>query len=769
LEGVLRQPAKGKRGGSVVKKSNNPAKILFFGLVIFLGFTTLTNFLSAESNIEIKKEKVKIKDKVIECWSWPKAPDNTPCFYKVLQKIGDFANYVVSFKKTDELPFGKSVAFLVGVSKYKYLNSLSFVDNDLNELATTLLTYCGFDAVYIAKNEAVSPDTIKTVLLNKFSKELNKNDRLLFYYSGHGADLGGNTGYMQFSNCKTNKAEIDYNNDVLRVDEVKEWSNLIEVNHILFIFDSCVSGWGLAKEGKVSTQPTCLAVSGNGSRTAITAGTGKERAYGDNKYSFFTRAFLTTLKNDNLYQKNNGFLTIDEIFFQVKQRVMVQSDKKQNPHIWDLDVEEKYRGNFLFINSNISKIQLSSNDLQILHAIPRGKEETKNVGAVGIIQLTSYFSGTVYIDDVGVSKIEKGDVQKYYDQPIGPHTIKIVNGQTIAVGIVNVVKGEITPLRITVPVLENKPSEKKSPAEVFVQLGHFGDVTSVAFSPDGKYALSGSEDQTLKLWDISSGKEIRNFTGHSRSVYSVAFSPDGKYALSGSWDGTLKLWNISSGKEIRSFTEDSDFVNSVAFSPDGKYALSGSGDNTKLWEISSGKEIRRFTGHSDSVQSVAFSPDGKYALSGSGDNTLKLWEISSGKEIRRLTGHFDSVHSVAFSPDGKYALSGSCDKTLKLWEISSGKEIRSFTGHSRSVYSVAFSPDGKYALSGSGDKTLKLWEISSGKEIKSFTGHSDFVNSVAFSPDGKYALSGSEDKTLKLWEITSGKKIRSFTRYYGIQ
>jgi WD40 repeat protein len=572
-----------------------------FGLIIFLGFTILTNFLSAENGIEIKKEKIKIKDKVIDCWSRPQAPDNIPSFFKVLEKIGDFAGYIINFKKTNELPFGKSVAFLVGVSKYKYFDSLLFIENDLDDLANSLLTYCGFDAVYIAKNEAVSPDIIKTVLLNRFSKELNRNDRLLFYYSGHGADLGGNTGYMQFSNCKTNKAEIDYNNEVLRVDECKEWSNLIKVKHILFIFDCCVSGWGWSKEGPVdNAQPTCLAVSGNGSRTAITAGTGKERAYGDNNYSIFTRALLTTLKNDELYQKNNGFLTIDEIFAQIKRKVIDQSDKKQTPHIWDLNVEDKYRGNFVFINSNIPKVQLSSNDLQILHAIPKGKDETENIGAVGIIQLTSYLSGTVYIDDIEKNKIEKGDVQKYYDQPIGPHIIKVVNGETIAVGTVNVVKGEIASLRITAPVVVNKPSvtispkptpvvelkdsDKKSPAEVFVQLGHSSVVTSVAISPDGKYALSGSVDKTLKLWKISSGKEIRSFTGHSFGVNSVAISPDGKYALSGSVDKTLKLWEISSGKEIKSFTGHSDVVYSVAFSPDAKYALSGSVDKTlKLW------------------------------------------------------------------------------------------------------------------------------------------------------------------------------------------
>ena len=312
----------------------------------------------------------------------------------------------------------------------------------------------------------------------------------------------------------------------------------------------------------------------------------------------------------------------------------------------------------------------------------------------------------------------------------------------------------------------------------FIQIGHADSVFSVAFSPDGKTALSGSYDNTLKLWDISTGKVIRTFEGHTNWVFSVAFSPDGKTALSGSRDKTLKLWDISTGKEIRTFEGHTNLVFSVAFSPDGKTALLGSrweyddyyydpGRGTlKLWDISTGKEIQTFEGHTNCVLSVAFSPDGKTALSGS-NNTLKLWDISTGKEIRIFRGHRDGVYSVAFSPDGKTALSGSWDKTLKLWDISTGKEIRTFEGHTDSVNSVAFSPDGKTAFSGSDDKTLKLWDISTGKEIQTFKGHRDGVYSVAFSPDGKTALSGSRDKTLKLWDISTGKVIRTFEGHTG--
>ncbi|MDW7973025.1 MAG: caspase family protein [Thermodesulfovibrio sp.] len=298
--------------------------------------------------------------------------------------------------------------------------------------------------------------------------------------------------------------------------------------------------------------------------------------------------------------------------------------------------------------------------------------------------------------------------------------------------------------------------------EIFLQLGHSKDVTSVFFSPDGKYIASGSRDKTVKLWEVSSGKNIRTFIGHSDYIYSVAFSPDGKYIASGSHDTTIKLWEVSSGKNIRTFIGHSGNVSSIAFSPDGKYIASGSGDKTiKLWEVSSGKNIRTFIGHSDYISSIAFSPDGKYIASGCQDSTIKIWEISSGKQMRIFIGHSYHVSSVAFSPDGRFIASGSLDETVKLWEVSSGMEIRTFKGHSW-VKSVAFSPDGRFIASGSGDKTIKLWEVSSGKNIRTFKGHSGDVSSVAFSPDGRYIASGSMDNTVKLWEVSSGKRINIF-------
>ncbi|BAG03646.1 hypothetical protein [Microcystis aeruginosa] len=291
--------------------------------------------------------------------------------------------------------------------------------------------------------------------------------------------------------------------------------------------------------------------------------------------------------------------------------------------------------------------------------------------------------------------------------------------------------------------------------------GHKDFVTSVNFSPDGKTLVSVSRDNTIKLWNVETGEEIRTLKGHD-GVQSVNFSPDGKTLVSGSWDNTIKLWNVETGEEIRTLKGHNGPVNSVNFSPDGKTLVSGSGDKTiKLWNVETGQEIRTLKGHDNSVISVNFSPDGKTLVSGSGDNTIKLWNVETGEEIRTLKGHDSYVNSVNFSPDGKTLVSVSRDNTIKLWNVKTGKEIRTIKGHDIYFRSVNFSPDGKTLVSGSGDKTIKLWNVETGTEIRTLKGHDWFVNSVNFSPDGKTLVSGSNDNTIKLWNVETGQEIRT--------
>jgi WD40 repeat protein len=310
-------------------------------------------------------------------------------------------------------------------------------------------------------------------------------------------------------------------------------------------------------------------------------------------------------------------------------------------------------------------------------------------------------------------------------------------------------------------------------AKLVVQLGHSDWVLSVCFSADNKYVVTGSRDQSARLWELETGKEIRSFMGHSAPVYAVAISTDGKYVLTGSGDNTARLWETATGKEVRQFLGHTGYVQAVAISANGRYAMTNSYDQSaRLWEIETGKELRSFPGHvgwdfSNRYFSVSFSGDGKYVLTDSADKTARLWEVATGKEVRRFAGHTDFIQSIACSANGKYVLTGSADKSARLWEIATGKEVRRFTGHSGGVNAVAISTDGKYALTGAG-ASVQLWEIETGKEMRGFGRHSIGVSAVAISPDAKYVLTASGGINIAhLWDTGTGKEVRRFEGYSG--
>ncbi|NER28350.1 MAG: hypothetical protein F6J89_12120, partial [Symploca sp. SIO1C4] len=295
--------------------------------------------------------------------------------------------------------------------------------------------------------------------------------------------------------------------------------------------------------------------------------------------------------------------------------------------------------------------------------------------------------------------------------------------------------------------------------------GHSGSVTSVSFSSNGKLIVSGSEDKTVKLWNIE-GSLLATLEGHNGSVTSVSFSPDGKLLASGSKDKTAKLWNID-GSLLATLESHTGSVTFVIFSPDGKLLASGSEDKTvKLWNYD-GTLIKTLKDHKRSVKSISFSPDGKLLASADTSDTVIIWS-HKGEKLRTIDDY--GVISVSLAVDTQNIILANKYYLLKFFDINDNliKKKRLSTRYfSSKITALSFSSDKKIVSFVENDfrlftkKTVIInksrnWGLSNlDYALKELDGHGDSVNYLSFSFDGKLLASASKDNTVRIWNISS--------------
>jgi WD40 repeat protein len=299
---------------------------------------------------------------------------------------------------------------------------------------------------------------------------------------------------------------------------------------------------------------------------------------------------------------------------------------------------------------------------------------------------------------------------------------------------------------------------------------HSKSIRDVAVTPDDRYAISASFDETLKVWDLEQEQMVGDLVGHIGAVRAVRVTPDGGYAISASDDATLRVWDISAMLKggaktdlvVHSLEKHAQPVWGIAVTLDGRQVVSVSEDGQLIvWDLCTGESVRTFRVKEAGLRSVAVIPGKNQVLVGDKQGVLTVLDLDSGETLATLEGHRSSVFGIAVTMDGMLALSASDDNTLRVWDLERKSLIQTLTGHGARVYDVAASPDGRWAISAATDAMLKIWRLERNptlpKKPRAAAGHTATVRSLALTADAHTAVSAAQDGTLRVWEVQSGR------------
>ncbi|GAC1697442.1 MAG: hypothetical protein PVS3B3_22940 [Ktedonobacteraceae bacterium] len=313
---------------------------------------------------------------------------------------------------------------------------------------------------------------------------------------------------------------------------------------------------------------------------------------------------------------------------------------------------------------------------------------------------------------------------------------------------------------------------------LFACCGHSSRVTTLAWSPNGKWLASASYDKTVQVWDASNGRPLLTYKEHRDRVNALAWSPDSIYLASASDDGTARVWHGFSGKPLVTYYGHNGPVNALTWSPMLSYgntlssqiASAGTDKTVHVWDASQGTHQYIFRNHTDAVYAVAWSPDGRRIASAGEDRLVLVWNpvkeqpkksffstltslLSAQRDVLKMYSHDGRVNGLAWSPDSKYIASASSDHWVLIRDALTGTTAYSY-GISRKGMKncVAWAPNGKHLASGGNDKTVELWSIDTKGSSFVYHGHVGYVTAVAWSPDSTRVASAGVDRTVQVWQ-----------------
>ncbi|WP_238009537.1 protein kinase [Dactylosporangium sp. AC04546] len=285
--------------------------------------------------------------------------------------------------------------------------------------------------------------------------------------------------------------------------------------------------------------------------------------------------------------------------------------------------------------------------------------------------------------------------------------------------------------------------------------GHTRDVGAVDLSADGRIAVSGGCDATVRLWDLDDGACVRILAGHEHMVEAVCLSGDGRRALSSSRDGTVRLWDLGTGECLRVMTGNVHMRESVPVrftAGDSQAIVAGRDGRIRIWDLDTG-DLRHELRGGAAFRALRLGSGDRLAAAARGD-MVQLWDLHTGQCLHRLRGGFlHTMRSVSLSADGRLALTGENDEGLRLWDTTTGTVVRTFGGAQNTPDAVALTADGRVAVSCGYTDFVSVWDATDGRRLRVLDGHERGATCLALTPDGRYVLSGHRDGGLRRWEL----------------